>query len=73
MTPGELIRLYRIVWVLLSYGLDELIPRVPLTLPVRVVRRLLFWCLIVIRINRLANVCVWLCKIWGRSGSNSVR
>lgn len=43
MTPGELIRLYRIVWVLLSYGLDELIPRVPLTLPVRVVRRLLFW------------------------------
>ncbi|MFP1730286.1 ubiquinone biosynthesis regulatory protein kinase UbiB [Lonsdalea quercina] len=43
MTPGELIRLYRIVWVLLSYGLDELIPRVPLTLPVRFVRRLLFW------------------------------
>ncbi|OSN11482.1 ubiquinone biosynthesis regulatory protein kinase UbiB [Lonsdalea iberica] len=43
MTPGEIIRLYRIVWVLLSYGLDELIPRVPLTLPVRFMRRLLFW------------------------------
>ncbi|SLM61380.1 MULTISPECIES: ubiquinone biosynthesis regulatory protein kinase UbiB [Dickeya] len=43
MTPGELLRLYRIIGVLLSYGLDELIPRIPLTLPLRLWRHLLFW------------------------------
>ncbi|MEI7346440.1 ubiquinone biosynthesis regulatory protein kinase UbiB [Dickeya chrysanthemi] len=43
MTPGELLRLYRIIGVLLSYGLDELIPRLPLTMPLRLWRCLLFW------------------------------
>ncbi|NKI74507.1 ubiquinone biosynthesis regulatory protein kinase UbiB [Dickeya sp. CFBP 2040] len=43
MTPGELLRLYRIIGVLLSYGLDELIPRIPLTTPLRLWRCLLFW------------------------------
>ncbi|AIU86894.1 ubiquinone biosynthesis regulatory protein kinase UbiB [Pectobacterium odoriferum] len=43
MTPSELRRLYSIVRVLLSYGLDELIPKMRLTLPLRVGRRLLFW------------------------------
>lgn len=43
MTPGELRRLYLIVRVFLSYGLDELIPQMRLTLPLRVGRRLLFW------------------------------
>ncbi|WP_038906729.1 ubiquinone biosynthesis regulatory protein kinase UbiB [Dickeya oryzae] len=43
MTPGELLRLYRIIRVLLSYGLDELIPRIPLTMPLRLWRCLLFW------------------------------
>jgi ubiquinone biosynthesis protein len=43
MTPGELRRLYLIVRVVLSYGLDELIPRMRLTFPLRFGRRLLFW------------------------------
>lgn len=43
MTPGELLRLYHIVRVLLSYGLDELIPKIRLTLPLRLWRKLLFW------------------------------
>ncbi|ACS87515.1 ubiquinone biosynthesis regulatory protein kinase UbiB [Musicola paradisiaca] len=43
MTPGELLRLYRILSVLLTYGLDELVPRIPLTWPLRLWRRLLFW------------------------------
>ncbi|MGO4746673.1 ubiquinone biosynthesis regulatory protein kinase UbiB [Serratia quinivorans] len=43
MTPGELRRLYLIVRVFLSYGLDELIPKMRLTLPLRFGRRLLFW------------------------------
>ncbi|MBQ4772671.1 ubiquinone biosynthesis regulatory protein kinase UbiB [Pectobacterium versatile] len=43
MTPSELRRLYSIVRVLLSYGLDELIPKMRLTLPLRVGRHLLFW------------------------------
>ncbi|MBD8454236.1 ubiquinone biosynthesis regulatory protein kinase UbiB [Serratia rubidaea] len=43
MTPGELRRLYFIVRVFLSYGLDELIPKMRLTLPLRFGRRLLFW------------------------------
>ncbi|HDL7091910.1 TPA: ubiquinone biosynthesis regulatory protein kinase UbiB [Yersinia enterocolitica] len=43
MTPGELRRLYLIIRVFLSYGLDELIPNVRLTLPLRVGRHLFFW------------------------------
>ncbi len=43
MTLGELRRLYLIVRVFLSYGLDELIPQMRLTLPLRFGRRLLFW------------------------------
>lgn len=43
MTPGEICRLYLIVSVFLSYGLDELIPKIRLTLPLRIGRRLLFW------------------------------
>ncbi|MFB1116307.1 ubiquinone biosynthesis regulatory protein kinase UbiB [Dickeya dadantii] len=43
MTPGELFRLYRIIGVLLSYGLDELIPRIPMTTPLRLWRCLWFW------------------------------
>ncbi|MDU6410365.1 MAG: ubiquinone biosynthesis regulatory protein kinase UbiB [Yersiniaceae bacterium] len=43
MTPGELRRLYLIIRVVLSYGLDELIPRMRLTFPLRFGRRLLFW------------------------------
>lgn len=43
MTPSELRRLYGIVRVLLSYGLDELIPKMRLTLLLRAGRRLLFW------------------------------
>ncbi|TCV95647.1 ubiquinone biosynthesis regulatory protein kinase UbiB [Biostraticola tofi] len=43
MILGEFRRLYVIVRVVLSYGLDELIPRMRLTLPLRLGRRLLFW------------------------------
>lgn len=32
MTPSELLRLYAIVRVFLTYGLDELIPKMRLTL-----------------------------------------
>lgn len=43
MTPAELRRLYRITYVFLSYGLDELLPPIRLTLPLRVARRAIFW------------------------------
>lgn len=43
MTPGELRRLYFIVHTFLSYGLDELIPKMRITLPLRIGRRMLFW------------------------------
>ncbi len=43
MTPGELRRLYFIVHTFLSYGLDELIPKMRITLPLRIWRRMLFW------------------------------
>ncbi|WP_380184531.1 ubiquinone biosynthesis regulatory protein kinase UbiB [Kalamiella sp. sgz302252] len=43
MTLGELRRLYFIIRVFLSYGLDELIPKTRLALPLRLWRRTLFW------------------------------
>lgn len=43
MTPGEIRRLYFIIKVFLSYGLDELIPRLRITLPLRLWRRGVFW------------------------------
>ena len=43
MTLGELRRLYYIIKVFLSYGLDELIPRTRMTLPIRLWRRCMFW------------------------------
>ncbi|PIJ50805.1 ubiquinone biosynthesis regulatory protein kinase UbiB [Erwinia sp. OLTSP20] len=43
MTPGEIRRLYYIISVFLSYGLDELIPKTRLTLPLRLWRKCLFW------------------------------
>ncbi|MFT8210453.1 MAG: ubiquinone biosynthesis regulatory protein kinase UbiB [Symbiopectobacterium sp.] len=43
MTPSELLRLYHIIRVMLSYGLDELIPRLRITLPLRIWRKCLFW------------------------------
>lgn len=43
MTQGELRRLYLIIRVFLSYGLDELIPNIRLTLPLRLGRHLFFW------------------------------
>lgn len=43
MIVGEIVRLYSILRVLLSYGLDELIPKMRLTLPLRLGRKLFFW------------------------------
>ena len=43
MTPGEIRRLYFIIRTFLSYGLDELIPRMRITLPLRLWRQTLFW------------------------------
>ncbi|RLR17938.1 ubiquinone biosynthesis regulatory protein kinase UbiB [Sodalis-like symbiont of Bactericera trigonica] len=43
MIFGEIRRLYLIIRVMLSYGLDELIPKKRLTLPLRLGRNLLFW------------------------------
>lgn len=43
MTPSELRRLYLIIRVFLIYGLDELIPKIRLTLPLRIGRRVFFW------------------------------
>lgn len=43
MTPSELLRLYHINRVMLSYGLDELIPHLRITLPLRIWRKFLFW------------------------------
>jgi ubiquinone biosynthesis protein len=43
MTPGEIRRLYFIIRTFLSYGLDELIPKMRITLPLRIWRRMLFW------------------------------
>lgn len=43
MIFGEIRRLYLIIRVMLSYGLDELIPQTRLTLPLRLGRNLLFW------------------------------
>lgn len=43
MTPDELRRLYFIIRVLLSYGVDEFLPKMRLTLLLRFSRWLLFW------------------------------
>ena len=43
MTLGELRRLYFIVKIFLTYGLDELIPHMRITLPLRLWRRCVFW------------------------------
>ncbi|MGK2960451.1 MAG: ubiquinone biosynthesis regulatory protein kinase UbiB [Candidatus Malihini olakiniferum] len=43
MTPSELLRLYHIIRVMLSYGLDEMIPHLRITLPLRIWRKCLFW------------------------------
>lgn len=43
MTYGELRRLYLIIRVFLSYGLDELIPKTRLALPLLLWRKCLFW------------------------------
>ncbi|MGC6389206.1 ubiquinone biosynthesis regulatory protein kinase UbiB [Ewingella sp. S1.OA.A_B6] len=43
MTPGEMRRLYLIIRMFLTYGLDELIPKIRLTLPLRLGRYLFFW------------------------------
>ncbi|WP_395756131.1 ubiquinone biosynthesis regulatory protein kinase UbiB [Edwardsiella ictaluri] len=43
MTPSELRRLCLIIRVFLAYGLDELIPLMRITLPLRIGRRCLFW------------------------------
>ncbi|MDR0218877.1 MAG: ubiquinone biosynthesis regulatory protein kinase UbiB [Enterobacteriaceae bacterium] len=43
MTPGEIRRLYFIIKVFLTYGLDELIPKIRLTWPLRFGRSFLFW------------------------------
>ncbi|MDR5616688.1 ubiquinone biosynthesis regulatory protein kinase UbiB [Arsenophonus sp.] len=43
MRPGEIKRLYFIVRVFLNYGLDELIPKIKFTLPLRIGRRCFFW------------------------------
>ncbi|AIN46909.1 ubiquinone biosynthesis regulatory protein kinase UbiB [Candidatus Palibaumannia cicadellinicola] len=43
MLLGEIYRLYFIIRVMLSYGLDELMPVTRLTLPLRIGRRLFFW------------------------------
>ncbi|OTA18947.1 ubiquinone biosynthesis regulatory protein kinase UbiB [Xenorhabdus beddingii] len=43
MTPGEIKRLYFIIRIFLSYGLDELIPNIRLTWPLRFGRYFLFW------------------------------
>ncbi|ROR04661.1 ubiquinone biosynthesis regulatory protein kinase UbiB [Erwinia sp. JUb26] len=43
MSYGELRRLYLIIRVFLTYGLDELIPQMRITLPLRLWRKCLFW------------------------------
>ena len=43
MTLGEIRRLYFIIRIFLSYGLDELIPKTRLALPLRLWRKSLFW------------------------------
>ena len=43
MTFGEIRRLYFIIRIFLTYGLDELIPRMRLTIPLRLWRRTIFW------------------------------
>ncbi|MBD2811491.1 ubiquinone biosynthesis regulatory protein kinase UbiB [Xenorhabdus sp. Vera] len=43
MTPSEIKRLYFIIRIFLSYGLDELIPNIRLTWPLRFGRYFLFW------------------------------
>ncbi|WP_028024244.1 ubiquinone biosynthesis regulatory protein kinase UbiB [Enterovibrio calviensis] len=43
MTPSEIRRLYKITQVQLRYGLDELLPRQPITRGPHMMRKLLFW------------------------------
>lgn len=43
MTLGEIRRLYFIIRIFLNYGLDELIPKTRLALPLRLWRKSLFW------------------------------
>lgn len=43
MRPSEIKRLYFIIWVLLTYGLDELVPKNKMTWAFRLWRRCFFW------------------------------
>lgn len=43
MKLKQCLRLYQIVRVLLQYGLDESLPKIPLTRPIRCFRKLFFW------------------------------
>lgn len=43
MTPSELARFYHIIYIFLSYGLDELIPKGRLAVPLRFGCNMMFW------------------------------
>ncbi|MGF1708143.1 ubiquinone biosynthesis regulatory protein kinase UbiB [Enterovibrio baiacu] len=43
MTPSEIRRLYQITKVQLNYGLDELLPKQPITRGPHLMRKMLFW------------------------------
>lgn len=73
MTPREMRRLYLIIRMFLIYGLDELIPKIRLTLPLRMGRYLFSGYLIVIKKNRWVSACVWHWNNLDRYGSSSVR
>jgi ubiquinone biosynthesis protein len=73
MTPGELRRLYFIIHTFLSYGLDELIPKMRITLPLRIWRRMLFWMPNRHQDQPLGARLRWRSRSWGRCGLNSAR
>lgn len=69
MTPGEIRRLYFIIRTFLSYGLDELIPKMRITLPLRRSGGgCCSGCPIAIKVNRWVSVCAWRCRSSVRFG-----
>ena len=70
MTPTEIKRLFEIIRVLLTYGIDESLPKHALARIPRALRPCFFGCVTSTQISVLESVFALRCKLWDQFGSN---